>query len=146
MTYDTPPETEPVESYMRELDMLKKELAEAHALNRSLSRELKKAKEAFDEATRAHAKMVATLTETMRENTALTIERDAWKYRAQKHAQDSVLHGGDITEVLGIQDITEAEAKSIRKAMARLHHPDSGGDSDRMKAWNAMLDQIEYHR
>lgn len=146
MTYDTPPETKPIESYMRELNMLRKELEEAHALNRSLSRELKKAKEAFAEATRAHAKMVTTLTETMRENTALTIERDAWKYRAQKQAQDSELADVDINEMLGIQDITEAEARSIRKAMARLHHPDSGGDSDRMKAWNAVLDQIEYHR
>jgi hypothetical protein len=27
--------------------------------------------------------------------------------------------------------------------MARLHHPDVGGDLERMKAWNVVLDQIE---
>jgi hypothetical protein len=31
---------------------------------------------------------------------------------------------------------------AIRKAMARLHHPDVGGDPERMKAWNAALDRI----
>jgi hypothetical protein len=27
--------------------------------------------------------------------------------------------------------------------MARLHHPDVGGDAERMKAWNAVLDPLE---
>jgi hypothetical protein len=41
--------------------------------------------------------------------------------------------------------ITEEEARVIRKAIARLHHPDSGGDAERMKLWNASLDRIERH-
>jgi hypothetical protein len=40
-------------------------------------------------------------------------------------------------------DLTPAEVGAIRKAMARLHHPDTGGDAERMKAWNAALDPLE---
>ena len=36
-----------------------------------------------------------------------------------------------------------AEVGAIRKAMARLHHPDTGGDAERMKAWNAALDPLD---
>jgi hypothetical protein len=35
-----------------------------------------------------------------------------------------------------------ADTRAIRKAMARLHHPDVGGNPDRMKAWNATLDRM----
>ena len=35
------------------------------------------------------------------------------------------------------------EISAIRKAMARLHHPDTGGDSERLKSWNAALDALE---
>ncbi len=141
--------SEPVE---QEQGFLRQELKEAHALNRALLRQLKKAQEAAAEASRAHAKMVETLTETMRQNTALTIERDIWKHRAERSPgvprededEDEDETEASRTEVLpGIEAITQAEARAIRKTMARLHHPDVGGDLERMKAWNVVLDQIE---
>lgn len=126
----------------RERELLQRELAEAHSMNRSLVRQLKKAQEHAAEAQRAHAKMVATLTETMRENTALMIERDMWKARAIKTAGE-LPYGGPTIDLSGlVGHITEEEARAIRKAIARLHHPDAGGNAERMKIWNAALDRI----
>ncbi|NWF81412.1 MAG: hypothetical protein HXY37_15420 [Chloroflexi bacterium] len=129
----------------REYELLRRELAEAQALNRGLRRQLEKALAAANEAQRAHAKMVATLTETMRENTSLAHERDAWRARAQRLEAGSPGEAGstqpiDISGLAG--QISEDEINAIRKAMARLHHPDLGGDPERMKAWNAALDRI----
>ncbi|NJP04890.1 MAG: hypothetical protein HC837_04280 [Chloroflexaceae bacterium] len=122
--------------------ILYSELEAANALNRKLMRQLKQAQAAAAEASRAHAKMVATLTETMRENTALTTERDLWKARAmrQPSLSETYLH---ISHLLGIDDVTEEEVRVIRKAIARLHHPDTGGDAERMKAWNVALDRLD---
>jgi regulator of replication initiation timing len=68
------------------LEELVAELAAVREENRKLQDQLKKtvkaasnAERASAEALRAHTKMVETLTETMRENTALTIERDMWQ-------------------------------------------------------------------
>jgi hypothetical protein len=44
---------------------------------------------------------------------------------------------------LGALALTPDEVSAIRKAMARLHHPDTGGDAERMKLWNAALDPLE---
>lgn len=126
----------------RENELLRQELAEAHAMNRGLLRQLKKAQEAAAEAQRAHAKMVVTLTETMRENTALTTERDMWKARATKGSGDTAPEHGVIDIGTFVGQITQDEARAIRKAIARLHHPDAGGNAERMKAWNAALDRI----
>lgn len=41
----------------------------------------------------------------------------------------------------GIAYITEAEASAIRRAIARLHHPDARGNVERMKTWNVALDE-----
>lgn len=117
------------------------ELEALNAENRKLRRQLHKAEQAVAEARRAHAKMVETLTETMRENTALSIERDMWKGRVQRGSY--VTDEGEIRELAGIGQITEAEINAIRKAMARLHHPDAGGDAERMKRWNVTLDRLE---
>ncbi len=129
----------------RELEILRRELNEAQALIRSLRRQLEKTMAAAQEAQRAHAKMVETLTETMRENTILCHERDMWRARAQR--LESLRHEEprpgaviDISSLAG--QISEDEANAIRKAMARLHHPDVGGDPERMKAWNAALDRL----
>ncbi|ABY33691.1 MAG TPA: hypothetical protein DEF43_13435 [Chloroflexus aurantiacus] len=129
----------------REMEILRRELSEAQALIRTLRRQLEKAIAAAQEAQRAHAKMVETLTETMRENTVLCHERDMWRARAQR--LESSLHEEirpgaaiDISSLVG--QISEDEANAIRKAMARLHHPDVGGDPERMKAWNAALDRL----
>lgn len=129
-----------------ETELLRRELAETQQLVRGLRRQLEKAHDAASEAKRAHAKMVNTLTETMRENTTLSHERDFWRTRAQR------LEAGLNTEleleqpVIDIStlsnQISEEEVNAIRKAMARLHHPDVGGSPDRMKAWNAALDRL----
>ncbi len=129
--------------------VLQQEVHDVQAQNRVLQRRLKKAEESAAEALRAHAKMVSTLTETMRENSALVIERDMWKLRTQRAEGVQDQQGALASSALflpGIDHITEAEARVIRKAVARLHHPDSGGDTERMKAWNAILDRIEYGR
>lgn len=137
-----------------EYRLLVAELEAAQMENRRLREQLKKmakaaehAERAAAEATRAHAKMVETLTETMRENTALSIERDMWRARAQRSAvrdePPPPPPEWDVRAVLGVGRITEEEAGAIRKAMARLHHPDSGGNAERMKVWNAALDRIE---
>lgn len=130
------------------------ELEEAYATNRRLHDQLRKAIKASEhaeraaaEAVRAHNKMVETLTETMRENTALTIDRDMWKARAQRlnnhMMEETVSSVQDLAAMFGMPHVTEDEARAIRKAVARLHHPDSGGNAERMKMWNACLDRIE---
>jgi regulator of replication initiation timing len=135
------------------------ELETAREMNRKLQDQLKKtvkavenAERASNEALRAHTKMVETLTETMRENTALALERDMWKSRARRamaqaesSQQQHRIPAYDMPASLGLMHITEEEARVIRKAIARLHHPDSGGDAERMKLWNASLDRIERH-
>lgn len=134
---------DPLSPFERECELLRRELEEAHKLNRGLLRQLKKTQEAVTEAQRAHAKMVVTLTETMRENMALTNERDTWKARALKYTLDQE-RDGLIFDTGGlIGHMSEDEINAIRKAMARLHHPDTGGNPDRMKAWNAALDRFE---
>jgi hypothetical protein len=130
----------------RENELLRHELDEAHKLNRGLLRQLKKAQEAAAEAQRAHAKMVATLTETVRENITLANERDTWKARALRQGGDHD-EPGELPDLGGLVGrITEEEANAIRKAMARLHHPDTGGSPERMKAWNSMLDRYDRQR
>jgi regulator of replication initiation timing len=136
------------------LEELVTELAAAREENRKLQDQLKKtvkaasnAERASAEALRAHTKMVETLTETMRENTALTIERDMWQARARRAAAQAQAAEQvpvyDIRSSLEVADITEAEVRAIRKAIARLHHPDAGGNAERMKMWNASLDRLE---
>ncbi|NTW02989.1 MAG: hypothetical protein HGA19_17190 [Oscillochloris sp.] len=128
----------------REDELLRRELAETHAHNRTLQRQLEKALAAVAEAQRAHAKMVATLSETMRENAILTNDRDMWRHRAQRLegglSADPISERIDINSLAG--QLSDDEINAIRKAMARLHHPDVGGDPERMKAWNAALDKL----
>ncbi|EFO80197.1 hypothetical protein OSCT_1931 [Oscillochloris trichoides DG-6] len=129
----------------REYALLRHELNEAHVQNRSLRRQLEKALSAVAEAQRAHAKMVQTLSETMRENMLLTNDRDMWQHRAQRLAAGLTADPEyapqlNLTGLAG--QISEDEINAIRKAMARLHHPDVGGNPDRMKAWNSTLDRL----
>ncbi len=133
---------------MREYELLRRELGEAHAESRSLRRQLDKALAAVAEAQRAHAKMVTTLSETMRENTVLVNDRDMWRHRAQR--LEAGLTADPYSEPLPIDvsglagRLSDEEVNAIRKAMARLHHPDVGGNPDRMKAWNAALDRLTH--
>ncbi len=131
----------------REYDLLRRDLAESHIETRSLRRQLDKSLAAVTEAQRAHTKMVVTLTETMRENTMLVHDRDMWRQRAMRleaglpvdlpNEHILTVDGGELTGHL-----SDDEVNAIRKAMARLHHPDVGGNPDRMKVWNAALDRL----
>lgn len=129
----------------REYELLRRELAEVQTQNRALRRQLDKATAAVSEAQRAHAKMVTTLTETMRENTSLAHELEQLRARCSRleaglSPDDSPGLRIDVSALAG--QISEDEINAIRKAIARLHHPDVGGDPERMKAWNAALDRI----
>ncbi|MFV9505021.1 MAG: hypothetical protein AB4911_10710 [Oscillochloridaceae bacterium umkhey_bin13] len=141
---DLPPTTASFSE--RDHELLRREFDELTTLNKGLRRQLEKALQAVNEAQRAHAKMVATLTETMRENTSLSNERDLWRNRAQRLAAGLSTEEGGGSPVIDItalaSQMSEDEINAIRKAMARLHHPDVGGDPERMKAWNAALDRI----
>jgi hypothetical protein len=115
---------------------LQNELNEAHKTIRSLLRQLSKEQQRHAETSRAYSMTVANLVEAGRENTLLSRERDMWKARAEGALTPFQIGGLTI-------DLTPAEVSAIRKAMARLHHPDAGGDAERMKAWNAALDPLE---
>jgi hypothetical protein len=115
--------------------LLEQELAEAHKTIRALLRQLDKERGRYDECLRAYNKTVANLTEIVRENTILERELDEWRRKGER-AGAPVQIGG-----LGIS-MTPDEVSAIRKAMARLHHPDTGGDAERMKLWNAALDPL----
>jgi predicted secreted Zn-dependent protease len=121
------------------VDWLQNELAQAHGTIRTLMRQIKKEQDRHAEISRAYTKTVANLVEAMRENTALT--RECELLRAQVNTQ-----ANSADPQLGTLDmqLTVAEVSAIRKAMARLHHPDAGGDIERMKVWNAALDRLEH--
>ncbi len=128
----------------RDYELLRGELAEAQALSRSLRRQLDKALASANEAQRAHAKMVGTLTETLRENQTLAHELDIGRARCQRlEAGDHDELPSSVIDTSGlVGQLSEDEINALRKAMARLHHPDVGGNPERMKAWNAALDRL----
>ena len=118
-----------------ELAWLQKELEEAHRTIRSLLRQLSKEQTRHAETARAYNLTVANLVEATRQNAQLEHERDMWKARAE---------GQGTSFTVGALTLTPAEVGAIRKAMARLHHPDTGGDVERMKLWNAALDPLDH--
>lgn len=120
----------------REFAQLQQELAEAHKTIRSLLRQISKEQARYSEIVRAYNMTVGNLVELTHENAVLERDRDLWKRRAEGAAMPFRL-GGVVLE------LTPAEVGAIRKAMARLHHPDMGGDAERMKFWNAALDPLE---
>lgn len=121
---------------------LQNELAEAHKTIRALTRQIGKEQARYDEVLRAYNKTVANLMEIARENTRLERECEEWRERAQSATHAAAM--GDARNInLNLSlAITSDEASAIRKAMARLHHPDQGGDVERMKAWNTALDAL----
>jgi hypothetical protein len=116
--------------------VLRRELDEAHKTIRTLLRQIDKEQARHAEIARAYNKTVANLMEITRENAQLERERDEFRARAEGTALPFRIGGAMI-------ELTPAEVGAIRKAMARLHHPDTGGDIERMKAWNAALDPLE---
>jgi hypothetical protein len=119
----------------RMMSDLQRQLDEAQAAIRRLTRELAKEQARHAETTEAYTKTVTNMVAVARENALLTHELERLKRAARPNM--SIDLGG-----LPL-DVTPTEAKVIRKAMARLHHPDVGGDEQRMKVWNAVLDQLD---
>ncbi|MFO7169060.1 MAG: hypothetical protein DIU80_013645 [Chloroflexota bacterium] len=119
----------------QDIAWLQRELEESHKTIRSLLRQVSKEQARHAEIARAYEKTVANLMEITRENIQLERERDMWKARAERAALPFKIGGTTL-------ELTPAEVSAIRKAMARLHHPDMGGDSERMKLWNAALDPL----
>lgn len=114
---------------------LQRQIVEAQTTIRRLNRELAKEQARHAETTEAYTKTVRNMVEIARENAILNHELERLR-RSSRPAQAISLSQLDL-------DITPNEAKAIRKAMARLHHPDVGGDEQRMKAWNALLDRLD---
>jgi hypothetical protein len=119
-----------------EASWAQRELDEAHKTIRSLLRQLDKEQARYKEVVRAYNLTVANLVALTHEHNALMRECDTWKARAQATPAPLTIGGGAL-------DLLPIEVGAIRKAMARLHHPDTGGDSERLKAWNAALDALE---
>lgn len=118
----------------RAMNDVQQQLEEAQAMIRRLNRELSKEQTRHAETTQAYNKTVSNMVLVARENAMLTHELE----RLKRHTR--AMPDADVRLPLAI---TPDEAKAIRKAMARLHHPDVGGDELRMKQWNAVLDRFD---
>lgn len=116
------------------VELLQREIAEAHRTIKALMRRLADEQEQSQKTQSAYEQMKNNIVEMNREHTLVERERDMWRMRAEQ----TPLGNGDFLPVL-----TANEVSSIRRAMARLHHPDTGGDIDRMKQWNKLLDDCE---
>ncbi len=127
-------EQEPMRS--RTISDLQRQLDEARNELRRVARELRKEQARHAETSEAYSKTVSNMVEISRENALLSHEIERLRRATPRVARSRAV------ELHGI-DITASEAKAIRKAMARLHHPDVGGDEHRMKVWNAVLDQLD---
>lgn len=120
-----------------DVELLRNELEEAHKTVRTLLRQLGKEQTRHHEIARAYNMTVANLTEVSRENAALSRDRDQWKARAEGRPLVVLDPRSPFPPLSG------DEVRAIRKAVARLHHPDVGGDAERMKLWNAILDPLD---
>lgn len=119
----------------RSMSDVQRQLEEAQATIRRLTRELAKEQARHAETAEAYTKTVTNMVAVARENAMLTHELERLK-RSTKPGPPVVVGGLPF-------DVTPAEAKIIRKAMARMHHPDVGGNEQRMKVWNAVLDRLD---
>lgn len=115
---------------------LRHELDEARKTIRALQRAASKAQAQYDEIRRAYTLTVANLVQTTSRCSALEQEREQRRRRGAEHVASATFSIGTLT-------LNAAELAAIRKAMARIHHPDAGGDVERMKAWNTLLDRLE---
>jgi chromosome segregation ATPase len=117
-------------------EQLESELSEAQADVRRLTRDLKKESQKLTETSEAYSKMVANLVRTVHENTVL-------RYECERLKRNGSTSDDQLIPALFGFDLTRTEVAAIRKAIARIHHPDAGGDIGRMQAWNVMLDKLE---
>lgn len=114
---------------------LERDLADAQNEIRRLGRELKKQQQRLTETSEAYNKTVSNLVRTVHENTVLRYEYERLKQRVPEPQVPA-------PTIFGL-NLSRTEVAAIRKAIARVHHPDVGGDSTRMQAWNVVLDQLE---
>lgn len=117
--------------YQSDPATLRSELDQAEETIRSLLHQINQERTRIAEAVQSYNTVVARLVLVSRDQAALEADRDTWRQRVEQGQGGTRLSP------------TPAEASAIRKAMARLHHPDTGGDPERMKAWNAVLDALE---
>jgi hypothetical protein len=115
---------------------LQHELAEAYETIRRILRQIEKDQSRSTEITKAYKRTVETLVELGRQNAEIERERDFWRARASAVPVAPSFGDGTLT-------LTSEEISAVRRAIARLHHPDTGGDAQRMQLWNAALDALE---
>lgn len=115
---------------------LRHELEDAQKTIRGLQRAARKAQGQYDEIRRAYTLTVANLVQTTSRCSVLEQEREQWHRRGGERVASATFSTGMLI-------LNAAEVAAIRKAMARIHHPDAGGDVERMKAWNTLLDRLE---
>jgi hypothetical protein len=118
-------------------ELLQRELDEAHRTIRALMRRLAEEQDQQRKTYHAYEQMKQNIIEINREQAMVERERNMWRMRAEQQGMIS----SDNLPVL-----TSDEINAIRRAMARIHHPDRGGDIDRMKLWNKLLDTLEKPR
>lgn len=119
-------------------ELLRREIDDAHRTIRALMRRLADEQEQQVKTKHAYEQMKANIMEMNREFATVERERDMWRQRAE---QQGVLEWHE-----AMPNLTPDEISAIRRAMARLHHPDQGGDSERMKEWNKVLDRLDKKR
>jgi hypothetical protein len=117
---------------------LQRELVIARQTIRDLHRQARKDQARYAELARAYQLTVANLVKTTSECSELERECDKWRQRAESRSTATIF---DVESVV----LSTDEIAAIRKAMARLHHPDAGGDEARMIAWNTLLDNLEHN-
>jgi hypothetical protein len=115
---------------------LHQELRVARQTIRELRRQTIKDEARYQELFRAYQMTVNNLVKTTGACSSLERERNEWRQRAEGRPTIAAFPSGAL-------QLDPDEITAIRKAMARLHHPDVGGDAERMKAWNMLLDEIE---
>ena len=137
---DHPPINDELLRYAdRDRIWLERELLVATSAARELRRRLEKTQQELAETTRAYNKTVENVLDIIRENNQLTNECERLRWQCQRNIYETEIP----QNFNGLPRITPDEARAIRKAMARLHHPDVGGSVERMQRWNALLDRIE---
>lgn len=119
-------------------ELLRREIDDAHRTIRALMRRLADEQEQQAKTKHAYEQMKSNIMELNREFATVERERDTWRQRAEQQ--------GGLEWVDSLPQLTTDEISAIRRAMARLHHPDQGGDSERMKEWNKILDRLDKKR
>jgi uncharacterized protein (DUF3084 family) len=113
----------------------RKDLEQARQTIAQLKQQIQKEQARYEEIASSYNQIVSQLVAITHNNLILEHERDAWQAQAQGNTTHFEIGTGALT-------LSNAEISAIRKAIARLHHPDRGGDSERLKQWNAALDVL----